>query len=129
MHRCEERTVQHSNGWLTLYYRLPSHLPDFAHLTLRSIEVAAVTPVKPDAAIISADNCLGYVGESNHTQAHLLQASHYETLVRMMPECLIVRFMAASQHNYGVCAALLASLHAHWLIATGCVIIGSCESF
>ncbi|KAL0046963.1 hypothetical protein WJX82_003119 [Trebouxia sp. C0006] len=66
--QCEERTVQHSNGWLTLYYRLPSHLPDFAHLTLRSIEVAAVTPVKPDAAIISADNCLGYVGQIDLTE-------------------------------------------------------------
>ena len=75
MHRCEERTVQHSNGWLTLYYRLPSHLPDYAHLTLRSIEVAAVTPVKPDAVITSADNCLGYVGESTHTHLQHLVAS------------------------------------------------------
>lgn len=86
MHRFEARTVQHSTGWLTLYYRLPSHLPDYAHLTLRSIEVAAVTPIKPDAVITSADNCLGYVGKSNHT--YLLQVWHYETLMCMMPGSL-----------------------------------------
>ncbi len=76
MHRCEERTLQHSSGWQTLYYRLPSHLPDYAHLTLRSIEVAAVSPVKPDAVVTSVDDWLGYVGESNHKQAHSLQAFH-----------------------------------------------------
>ena len=88
MHRCEKRTVQHSNGWLTLYYRLPSHLSDYAHLTLRSIEVAAVTHVKPDAVITSADNCLGYVGESKHTHAHSLQASQCETVMCMIPGCV-----------------------------------------
>lgn len=108
MHRCEENTLQHSNGWLTLYYRLPSHLPDYAHLTLRSIEVAAVAPVKPDAVITSADNCLGYVGKSTHT--HLLQVSRCETLMCAIPEFLIVCLMAASQHSYGPIAALLASL-------------------
>lgn len=66
--QCEENTLQHSNGWLTLYYRLPAHLPDYAHLTLRSIEVAAVTPVKPDAVITSADTCLGYVGQIDLTK-------------------------------------------------------------
>ncbi|KAL0029243.1 hypothetical protein WJX79_005154 [Trebouxia sp. C0005] len=68
LERFEARTVQHSTGWLTLYYRLPSHLPDYAHLTLRSIEVAAVTPIKPDAVITSADNCLGYVGQIDLTE-------------------------------------------------------------
>lgn len=108
MHRCEESTLQHGNGWVTLYYRLPSHLPDYAHLTLRSIEVAAVTPVKPDAVITSADNCLGYVGESTHT--HLLHVSHCETLICTMPGGLTVQCTAAPQHSYGFCAALLTSL-------------------
>lgn len=60
--RSTEETVQHSNGWLTQYYRLPSHLPDYAHLTLRSIEVAAVAPADAAAAITPAHTCLGYVG-------------------------------------------------------------------
>jgi len=91
--------VRHSNGWQTLYYRLPSHIPDYAHLTLRSIEVAAVTPVKPDAVITSADNCLGYVGKSTHT--HLLQVFNCETLMCMMRGGLTVQCVAASQHSNG----------------------------
>ena len=86
-----EETVPHANGWLTLYYRLPAHLPDFSHLTLRSMEVAAVapailapitpTPATPTPAIPASDapasaapatpaatppDCrLGYVGGSS----------------------------------------------------------------
>lgn len=55
--------MQHSSGWLTLYYRLPSRLPDFSYLTLRSIEVAAVAPVNPPEPRI--DPCLGYVGQDS----------------------------------------------------------------
>lgn len=74
--RCSQETVHHSNGWLTRIYRLPSHLPDYSHLTLRSIEVAAVAPLKPgsgasaDAAVTTAtDASLGYVGQSQCTSA------------------------------------------------------------
>lgn len=74
--RCSQETVHHSNGWLTRIYRLPSHLPDYSHLTLRSIEVAAVAPLKPgggasaDAAVTTAtDASLGYVGRSQYISA------------------------------------------------------------
>ena len=93
MHRCEENTLQHSNGWLTLYYKLPAHLPDYAHLTLRSIEVAAVTPVKPDAVITSADTCLGYVGKSTHTHNCC--------------KCLAVRLSCAQFLNFSLCVSWL----------------------
>ena len=65
--------MQHSSGWLTLYYRLPSRLPDFSCLTLRSIEVAAVAPVDPPTTPLAelpeplVDPCLGYVGQTSST--------------------------------------------------------------
>ncbi len=62
--RCAEEAVQHSSGWLTLFYRLPSHLPDYAHLTLRSVEVAAVMAATSTPGTPCADACLGYVGMS-----------------------------------------------------------------
>ena len=64
-----QETAHHSNGWQTLYYRLPSHLPDFSHLTLRSIEVTAVAPAVPSAspaALTPLEPCLGYVGRHQH---------------------------------------------------------------
>ena len=67
--RAFEERVHHSNGWLTLYYRLPSRLPDFTCLTLRSIEVAAVAPATPAAhpPAPPVDPCLGYVGQTSST--------------------------------------------------------------
>ena len=60
-----EEEVHHSNGWCTLYYRLPSHLPDFSCLTLRSMEVAAVATANPPANPVGP--CLGYVGQLSFT--------------------------------------------------------------
>ena len=88
-HRAVKERVQRSSGWLTLYYRLPSHLPDFSCLTLRSIEVAAVAPANPPATLSndppapSDDPCLGYVGQTFSIQS-ISQCVHETTAQYMM---------------------------------------------
>lgn len=68
--------VHHTTGWITLYYRLPSHLPDFSHLTLRSMEVAAVAPATPPASLDGPCFALGYVGQLSLTEHEAVQNSH-----------------------------------------------------
>lgn len=61
LYRSVQDIMQHDSGWVTQTYHLPSSLPDYRHLTLRSIEVAAVAPkVLPQPA--ASGGCLGYLG-------------------------------------------------------------------
>ena len=72
--RWAEEAGHNANGWVTVDYHLPSHLPDFAHLTLRSMEVAAVTPTNSLMATQASDTCLGYVGQSLPSFSTLLHS-------------------------------------------------------
>lgn len=53
-------------GWTQCRYALPSRLPDFAHLTVRSIEVACSVS---GSSAGTAFPLLAYLGESPQPQA------------------------------------------------------------
>lgn len=81
----------HSNGWCSLQYNLPSHLPDFQHLTLRSIEVAAVTPAHLQHNTSAPDVCLGYVGhievlsQGSKVQAPRVSSVEFQDVIWTVP--------------------------------------------
>ena len=87
-----DKVEQHSNGWCSLQYNLPSHLPDFQHLTLRSIEVAAVTPADVDHHTSEPDACLGYVGEL-HSNRQILVAADMLAFTHMGAVCVTLWWM------------------------------------
>ena len=80
-----DKVEQHSDGWCSVQYNLPSHLPDFQHLTLRSIEVAAVTPAHHQPDPSASHVCLGYVGEL-HISNKVLAAADMLAVSRMGKE-------------------------------------------
>lgn len=52
-------------AWIQCHYALPSSLPDHAHLTVRSLEVACSTSGSPGGTAIAL---LAYLGESSQPQ-------------------------------------------------------------